>query len=686
MKKIWLLLVISIVNYSTHLFAQCSGTQLNWQNPSFEGTPGTPHVTPPLWDICQPGCTPDTQPGCWSITLPPSNGNSYIGLVDGASINWHEGAAQTLSSPMTAGTSYTFTIDLATTNSTDGGIIPGCCELQVWGNMGGNTGCDMTSNCELLWSSGNVTNLTWVTHTVSFTPTQNWTTLLFMIHNLGCTDQPYIMLDNLTPVLPIADIPQFTWNNVCVGNTMPFTDQSASSQGTINSWSWDYGDGSPLGTTQNPSHLYTTPGTYNATLTVTSTVPCTTTVTHPVIVNPMPTVTVSPGNSSICSGSSVACTGNGAANYVWAPATGLSATTGTTVTANPTSTTPYTITGTDANGCVNTSAFTITVNPIPSPTIAPIDATCGLSNGTATVSPAGLTYLWSNSQATQTISGLAAGTYTVTVTDNGCTASASCVINNNLGGSVSVTSTNENCGHSNGTATGAVNGGTAPYTYSWSNSQSTPTITNLPAGVYTVSTTDATGCTAVGTATISNLPGPSLQVTSVTNETCTSGNGTATVAAVNGTAPFTYSWSNSANTATAASLSAGTYGVTVSDSNNCTAMNSVTIANSPPPTLTTSSTPADCGQADGTVTVLITGGTQPFTCGWNTMPAQNTVTATNIQVGTYTVTVTDANNCSVVATATVNLTNTITTTISSTVEYCNRGDGTATVFHHNNSQ
>ena len=82
MKKAWIILSVFCFLSCSNIFGQCTGTQLNWQNPSFEGTPGTPNVTPPLWGICQPGTTPDTQPGCWGVTLPPSNGSSYIGLVD----------------------------------------------------------------------------------------------------------------------------------------------------------------------------------------------------------------------------------------------------------------------------------------------------------------------------------------------------------------------------------------------------------------------------------------------------------------------------------------------------------------------------------------------------------------------------------------------------------------------------
>ena len=115
---------------------QCGYIPLTVNNPSFEGPP-QPHVTPPGWDICMPGVTPDTQPGSWGITLPPTNGSTYLGLVHDPSISWQEGAGQTLSSPMIAGTNYHFTIDLATTDIVGSGITPGPVELQFWGGWSG---------------------------------------------------------------------------------------------------------------------------------------------------------------------------------------------------------------------------------------------------------------------------------------------------------------------------------------------------------------------------------------------------------------------------------------------------------------------------------------------------------------------------------------------------------------------
>jgi hypothetical protein len=112
MKK--LLLSLFILSSCNMLFSQ----SLAVQNPSFEGPTGA-HITPPLWGVCMPGQTPDTQPGYWGVYMAPSDGNSYIGLADNAS-GWEEGASQELINELTgntesmqAGVTYQFNIDLA---------------------------------------------------------------------------------------------------------------------------------------------------------------------------------------------------------------------------------------------------------------------------------------------------------------------------------------------------------------------------------------------------------------------------------------------------------------------------------------------------------------------------------------------------------------------------------------------
>lgn len=177
--------------FITVSYGQCVNlTPLSVINPSFEGTPGR-HITPFPWNTC--GITPDTQPNQWGVTLPPSNGNSYVGFVNGGS-TWLEGASQQLSGNMQAGVNYAFSIDLASTTSNGGGINPAPSSINIYGAMGI---CQAT---ELLWSSPTVTNTAnWQTFNVTFTPSQNFSHIYFRI-NENSPNLSYILLDNITPI------------------------------------------------------------------------------------------------------------------------------------------------------------------------------------------------------------------------------------------------------------------------------------------------------------------------------------------------------------------------------------------------------------------------------------------------------------------------------------------------------
>ena len=218
-------------------------------------------------------------------------------------------------------------------------------------------------------------------------------------------------------------------------------------------------------------------------------------------------------------------------------------------------------------------------------TVSGTPTTCGNATGSATATPTGgvgpYTYLWSNSGTTATVNNLAAGTYTVTVTDaNSCTQVSTVIINNSNGPSTSNTSvTNVSCnGAANGSITITPSGGTSPYTYMWSNSATTATVTGLAGGVYTVTVSDATLCTAIASVTITE---PSALATNATasNESCQScSDGSATATPTGGTSPYTYAWSNGGTTQTINFLAPGTYTVTVTDANGCTQNQTVTVA------------------------------------------------------------------------------------------------------------
>ncbi len=360
----------------------------------------------------------------------------------------------------------------------------------------------------------------------------------------------------------------------------------------------------------------------------------------------------------------------------------------------------YTLTISDVNGCPFILMFVVQQPDSIQITFSKTDVDCfGGNDGTATAIVSGgtapYTYSWNTNpvQTTATATNLLAGTYTVIVTDaNNCTATGSVTIIAPPALTITMSKTDVDCfGGNDGTATAIVSGGTAPYTYSWNTNpvQTTATATNLEAGTYPVIVTDANNCTATGSVTIIAPPALTISL-SKTDVDCFGGNdGIATANVSGGTAPYTYSWNTNPvqTTATATNLVAGIYTVIVTDANNCTATGSVTIIAPPALTISLSKTDVDCfGGNDGTATANVSGGTAPFTYSWNTNPVQTTALATNLVAGTYTVIVTDANDCTATGSVTVFSPTIVELTISNVDQTCiQKDDGMAEVIANGGS-
>lgn len=319
----------------------------------------------------------------------------------------------------------------------------------------------------------------------------------------------------------------------------------------------------------------------------------------------------------------------------------------------------YRLTVTDSNGCTSISVVSLTQPAAIVLTTSKIDVKCnGGKNGSATVVVNGGTppynILWSNTATIATASGLSAGTYSVTVTDTkGCTKVATVTVTEPAAIVLNIKGSNLKCGGGNdGTASVTVSGGSAPYKYLWNNGATSPVLSGLVAGTYTVIVTDANGCTAKGDAVVSQ-PDP-LQLTTVgADPSCFDGNdGTAEVSVAGGTAPFKYLWSNGATSAKVTGLTFGTYTVTVTDANGCTKFTDVDLINPSKIVVTTSSTDVKCnGNNDGTATASATGGTGSYTFSWSNGGSGATVTG--LGAGNYTVTVTDTKGCTAVKTVEV---------------------------------
>jgi len=570
--------------------------------------------------ICQGGCTnltpaitggtapftyswnPATLSGANPNVCPTSNTTYTVTISDAG------GNTATASGTVTVGSSLSPTISGATSICTGSSTT-----LDV--------GAGYTSYS---WSNSNATQTISVTTAGTYTVT--------VANASGCTGTASVVVTVNSNLSPTITGP----SSICSGSTATL---DAGSGYTSYLWST---------TASTQTIAVTTGGTY--TVTVSNASGCSGTSSFAVTVGSNLTINVNPSTPSICPGANISLTASGATTYSWSPGTGLSSTTGATVTANPVTTTNYTVNGSDASGCTGSTTIAVTVNPI-SATATGTDENCGQSNGTATATcigtcVSGFTYQWSSIpvQTSQIANNLTAGTYTVTVFCGACSTTANVTINNIAGPSASISGiTNASCGFANGSATVTAVGGVAPYSYQWNSSpaQYSSLLSNVIAGVYNVTVTDGNNCTAINTVTISNIPGPTATIASFTNASCGQSDGLANLNVVGGTPPYTFNWNSMPSQATQnlANVPTGTYNVTVTDANGCASTASVTVGQNAGPSATASSTNELCDQSNGTATVNANGGTGTYTYLWNN--GQTTSTATGLQAGTYTVTVND---------------------------------------------
>lgn len=377
------------------------------------------------------------------------------------------------------------------------------------------------------------------------------------------------------------------------------------------------------------------------------------------VVEDYPTLAFS-GPLGICPGDSTTITASGSTWYTWSPSIGLNTNNGPVVTAFPSSSSSYLVTGYSPLGyCRVDSVIQIIVTNPPTLTFTTNPATCG-GNGSITVIPnptGNYSYVWNdaNAQTTATAINLSPGSYAVTVTDNASTCSVTDGVALGSGTGVQAfidSSVNVSChGLCNGVA--RIRGvlGSGNFSYLWNNGANTALIANLCANTYTVTVTDiANNCTATATVTISQPAPLSLTLLNKTDATCiTLPEGTALINASGGTGPYLYVWNDAAQqtSAQAINLLAGTYTPTAIDQNGCSATLTVVItAPAPATTLTHVVTDVSCfGGSDGAIDLTINGNSGPYTIQWNTPNADQTEDVSGLPYGYYSVTVTDTTNC-----------------------------------------
>lgn len=353
-------------------------------------------------------------------------------------------------------------------------------------------------------------------------------------------------------------------------------------------------------------------------------------------------------------GSATAIGSGGTPNYsyTWTPLAQ------TTAMANNLLAGTYSVTVSDANSCIATNTVLITQPPALNVNISYTNIICSAgSNGAIFVSPNGGNGPYTHTLTPGNITGLnftnlPSGTYTILTQDaNGCLETTTVSLTQPTNFSSITSFTNSNCLMQNGIASVSVTtGGAPPFTYSWSPSGGTNSVTtSLFAGSYTVQVTDNNGCVSSNIVNISDVSGPVVSIVSTTNVSCFGGSNASAVASfTGGSGPgFTYSWSpTGGNALTATNLASGVYVFKVVDNVGCIGLATTPLLTQPPAlSLNYSVTPVSCfGGSNGSATVNTNGGTPAYSYTWLPGPG-NGQSISGLSAGNYTIQVIDSKNC-----------------------------------------
>ncbi|MEM6964909.1 MAG: proprotein convertase P-domain-containing protein [Bacteroidota bacterium] len=331
----------------------------------------------------------------------------------------------------------------------------------------------------------------------------------------------------------------------------------------------------------------------------------------------------------------------------------------------------YTVTVTDFNGCtiIETTNIQQPSSAVTASAVQTFVGCFGENGSVATVTAAGGTgqdylYEWSNGNTSDLAENLSAQDYIVTVTDgNGCTAETALTVTELEEITINIIQSEPSCnGNSDGQlgvniVTGGVGGGDLNnYTYSWNNNINTIANNNLAAGEYTITVSDAQGCSSQATAALVE-PLAIAANADIQDPTCFEGADGQIALTVGGAQIATYEWDANANnqtTATATNLAFGNYLVTITDINDCSVISSFSVGQPSEIQVAFVTTESDCfGEEEGTISTTLTGGLPNYTFAWTNNDttenfSSNEVNLDDLVASLYTVTITDANGCVVV--------------------------------------
>ncbi|NNM16624.1 MAG: T9SS type B sorting domain-containing protein, partial [Bacteroidia bacterium] len=493
-----------------------------------------------------------------------------------------------------------------------------------------------TTPYSFLWSNSettsNISNLSMGIYTVTVTDAN------------GCTETSSVTIDFInSPVASIASVVDVT----CFGYLDGAININVVDGSPPYSYFWSNGQ-----TTQNIDSLIA--DTY--TVFVVDTNGCADTLV--VLVNEpseiVATFNVSNANCGVSNGSAVAMLSGGTPGYTYLWSTGSVVDSITNQIAGT-----YTLTITDTIGCSSIVNVNINNDGAPSVTLDSLkNATCnGAADGLIDVSVTGgllpYTYNWSNGETTQDLLGVAANSYTLTITDaNGCVITTNYTITEPLALVATTVTVDATCGLLNGSAAVVVLGGTPPYTYLWSSGSTTSSTNAQPGGPISVDVIDSNNCKITVFDTIFDAGPPMINLISINNNLCFGESaGIINVFGSVGSPPYLYNWSNGETTEDVSGLTAGIYTLTITDLLGCTDSSSYTITEPTELMLSLNSVTPICNSSNGMLSAVVSGGTSTYSYLWST--SDTTASVDSLSGGTYTVTVTDANSCTKTASTTL---------------------------------
>jgi len=521
------------------------------------------------------------------------------------------------------------------------------------------------------WDLGNGMSSLSASPAYTYTNPGTYAVSLTVTNAAGCTSS--ITRNVIVRPLPVSDAGDDVV--ICEGSGTTLT---ASGGGT---YQW-----SPSGSTAATWNVSPTQST-DYIVTVANNWGCEDSDTVSVVVQPLPVLNLGPV-VPICEGATATISAGTSStlDYSWSPGGMTTA----QITVSPSQNTNYFVVATDTIGCSSSASVSVVINPIPQAILSTTDVSCnGGSNGMAVVNPVGgtapYTYNWQPGGATTaSVSTFAAGNYSVVLTDdNGCSDTFFTSIGEPTSIVTQVTAVAASCNtYADGAVSVVASGGISGYTYAWVPSSSTSdSVNNLTAGLYSVTVTDANGCTQTNSVTVNEPPPLSLTITPQPALCFGSADGSLSAQAGGGLGGFVFSWNGlSAITSVVNNLVAGSYSLVVTDLNGCTIAGSAQITEPAVLSLSISTTPATCGVADGTAAALAQGGMPGYQYLW-TPGGANSANPSNLPAGSYDVLVTDNNGCTITGFA--NIPNTgspvVSAAVIGNVSCFNGNDGVAQV-------